>query len=375
MEVAQGMRPLRVDFPYLVEDEDRHGKARVYVRRYGRKIRIRAKKGTVEFAEAYAAGLRKLARPVEKAPVAPTAPSTGTLGWLAALYYGSDEFDALDKTMRRQRRNIIDSCLEEPDQPDSPRKMRDCPLSDFGADHAIMLRDRKAKAGLKGAANNRKKYLSAMFGWAVEKSSITGVRSNPLRDVKRVQYATTGFHTWTLQEIRQYEARHPIGTKARMVLALLLFLGDRGGDIVKLGRQHVRDGWICHIPRKMSYKRQRELKKPIIPALSGVMSASPEGSLTFLETEYGQPFTAKGFQNWFRDRCDEAGLHHCTAHGLRKAAATIAAENGATVNQLMAIFDWDTPQQARVYTEAADRKRLAGESMHLLATHHPSKAG
>ena len=64
-------------------------------------------------------------------------------------------------------------------------------------------------------------------------------------------------------------------------------------------------------------------------------------AMTFLQTEYGKPFTEAGFGNWFRDRCDEAGLPQCTAHGLKKASATIAAENGATTRQLMAMFDWD----------------------------------
>jgi hypothetical protein len=52
------------------------------------------------------------------------------------------------------------------------------------------------------------------------------------------------------------------------------------------------------------------------------------GDLTFLVTKHGKPFTANGFGNWFRDRCDEARLPQCSAHGLRKAGATIAAENG-----------------------------------------------
>lgn len=39
---------------------------------------------------------------------------------------------------------------------------------------------------------------------------------------------------------------------------------------------------------------------------------------------------------------DEAHLHKCTMHGLRKAGATIAADNGATDEQLMAIFGWTT---------------------------------
>jgi integrase len=86
-----------------------------------------------------------------------------------------------------------------------------------------------------------------------------------------------------------------------------------------------------------------------------------------LITQYGKPFTAKGFGNWFRDRCNEAGLPHCTPHGLRKAGATILAENGATTAQLMAIYDWSTPAQAEVYIRAANRSRLAGQAMPLLA--------
>jgi hypothetical protein len=70
--------------------------------------------------------------------------------------------------------------------------------------------------------------------------------------------------------------------------------------------------------------------------------------MTYLVTEFGKPFTANGFGNWFRDRCDEAGLAHCTAYGLRKAGATIATENGATDRQLMALYDWTTSQFADV---------------------------
>jgi hypothetical protein len=88
--------------------------------------------------------------------------------------------------------------------------------------------------------------------------------------------------------------------------------------------------------------------------------------MTFLETAHGKPFSEAGFGNWFRDRCDEAGLPQCTAHGLKKAGATIAAENGATTRQLMAMFDWDTPEMAEVYTRAAEQKRLAGEGMFLI---------
>jgi hypothetical protein len=93
--------------------------------------------------------------------------------------------------------------------------------------------------------------------------------------------------------------------------------------------------------------------------LARIIEASPCGLTHYFVTQYGKPFTDNGFGNWFRDRCYEAGLSHCTAYGLRKCGATIAAENGATVNQLMAIYDWSTPAQAKIYTDKADRKHIA----------------
>jgi hypothetical protein len=52
-----------------------------------------------------------------------------------------------------------------------------------------------------------------------------------------------------------------------------------------------------------------------------------------------------------------------SAHGLRKAAATRAANAGATVAQLEAIFGWSGGGMAALYTRAADRRRLAIEAM------------
>jgi integrase len=71
-----------------------------------------------------------------------------------------------------------------------------------------------------------------------------------------------------------------------------------------------------------------------------------------------QAFTANGFGGWFRRRCREAGL---SAHGLRKAAATRFADNGATAHELMSWFGWSTLTEAERYTRAANRKALAAD--------------
>jgi integrase len=62
----------------------------------------------------------------------------------------------------------------------------------------------------------------------------------------------------------------------------------------------------------------------------------------------------------------QAGLPECTAHGLRKAGATLAAENGATDRSLMALYDWTSEKQANTYTATADRKRLANDAAQLI---------
>lgn len=363
------MRVLKVDLPYLCEDEDRHGNERLFVRRFGRKIRMREEPGSKEFLKAYEKALDELGghRRVRRAGGELKAFPRGTLGWLAARYFDSAEFKGLDAQSQATRRGVIEECLREPFKDDDPEAMGNCPLAHVSPQKVKRLRDLKLKAGLPGAANNRKKYLSAMFAWAVDGADPPLMQSNPCRDVKRVRYATSGFHTWEREEVEQFRARHPIGTKARLALEMLLFIGVRRGDFVTLGRQHVKGREIRFVPRKTRFKRARTSVKPFLPELAAVIAQSPCGDLTLLVTEYGQPFTAKGFGNWFRERCDEAGLHQCTAHGLRKIGATIAAENGATVNELMAMFDWDTPAQAKVYTDAADRKRLAAKGMPLIA--------
>jgi site-specific recombinase XerD len=88
--------------------------------------------------------------------------------------------------------------------------------------------------------------------------------------------------------------------------------------------------------------------------------------MTFLMNDLGRPFTDAGFGSKFRDWCDQADLPQCSAHGLRKAGATVAANNGATAHQLMAIFGWDALNEAEKYTAKADQQRLAQAAMHLL---------
>src|SRR5262249_36789155 len=124
-------------------------------------------------------------------------------------------------------------------------------------------------------------------------------------------------HSWTEAEIKQYEARHLVGTRERLALTLLLYTAQRRSDVVVMGRQHIQGAAIIMRQRKTG----RILEIPIHTALAQILDATPSDNLTFLTTARGTPFSPAGFGNLFREWCEEAGLpRRCSAHGLRKAA-------------------------------------------------------
>jgi integrase len=217
-----------------------------------------------------------------------------------------------------------------------------------------------AKANTPEAANNLLKVLRVLLNHAVEVGMIA---SNPAVGVKRYRSrGGEGIHTWTEAEVAQFEARHPIGTKARLALELLLGTGQRRSDVVRMGWQHRKGDEIA----VRQQKTDEALLIPMELSLVQAVAAVPKTNLTFLVTERGAPFTAAGFGNWFRDRCNEAELPQCSAHGLRKLAATRLANAGCSTDQVKAITGHKSLSEVARYTKAADQRRLARQAMSIL---------
>lgn len=206
------------------------------------------------------------------------------------------------------------------------------------------------------SANGLRKVLRATMQHAVE----IGLRKDdPTQGIKRIKVKSAGFHSWTEAEIEKFEKKHASGSKARLAFGLLLYTGQRRSDVVTMGRQHIRDGDL-HVRQQ---KTGAELDVPILLELDAILADAPKDNMTFLTTQFGKPFTAAGFGNWFRERCNEAGLPHCSAHGLRKAASRRLAEYGCTVHEVAAITGHASLREVQRYTKGADQKRLAASAM------------
>jgi integrase len=347
----------------VIQDTQRDGRLRLRYRAPGSPARdLPTPFGSDAFWRAYASAKTGQSAPVDDGTTKRRKAATGSLRALVDEYYRrASDYVAADPLTQSDKRGVIEGVLKEQLAPDNPLLFEDCPVKSFTPRHAVVLRDRKA--ALPNAANKRLRYLKMVFDWAVEARL---AESNPLEKVKKLKVPRKGFHAWTPDEVRQFEAKHPIGTKARLALALMAFTGLRVSDLRQVGKQHIRDGWLELPQHKNRRRAPKIIRVPVLPELQQIIDQSPTGDSTLLVTEFGHPFSIKGAANKVKDWCVAAGLPHCSAHGVRKAGASVAAENGATEAQLMAIFGWEDAKQAVLYTRSARQKKLAGSAMHLM---------
>lgn len=338
---------MQMKLKWVVRDVDRHGNVRYYFRRDRTKprIRLRAIIGTPEFLDEYNRALKGQAERGNSAKMV----SKDSFEWLVQQYYESLAFTKLDPGTQRTRRGTLKPIL---------KAYGHAPYARMGIEHVEALM--AEKAATPEAANNRLKVLKQVFKLAAQRRL---VRNDPTQYVEKLKTGSDGWHSWQDDEVRQFEDRHPVGTKARLALALLLYTAQRRSDVVRLGSGNIRAGRITIRQHKNRNRKPITVSFPVPAELQRILATSPTGDLTFLATEYGKPFSAAGFGNWFRDRCNEAGLPHCSAHGLRKAAAARLAESGCTAHELMAVTGHLTLSEAQKYVEAANRKKMADTAM------------
>ena len=276
--------------PFVQAFADRHGRARYYFRKRGcKRVALPGLPGSAEFMAAYAAAMG--AEPA-KPPIGASRTMAGTVNATIVGFYGSPSFLALKPTTKSTYSGILEAFRT---------KNGDKHISTLERRHILNLLAERANTP--GAQRNLLRMLKMLLSYAVEH----GLRlDNPAANVKLAKPKGDGFHTWSEHEIARFEAHHAIGTRARLALALLLYTAQRRGDVIRMGRQHVREGMLCVKQQKTG----TPLEIPVHPALAAVIEATPHQHLTFLVTEYGKPFTPNGFGNWFRGQCDAAGLPH-----------------------------------------------------------------
>lgn len=269
----------------------------------------------------------------------------GSIHALGVAYYASADFNGLRPTTQRTYKGIFDRYRDK-----------------YGANPVALLESRHirgqmdAMASTPAAANNMLKVLRAVMRFAVDRGI---VRTDPTSGVRMLRYRSEGFHTWTELEVAAFEAKWPVGSKERLGFDLLLYTAQRSGDVRQMTVHQVRDGRVLVRQEKTG----QLVDIPLHPRLQTSLAAHKIEHLALLTTKYGKPFTEKGFGNWVSKAAERAGLPHCSAHGLRKAAARRLAEAGCSAHEIMAITGHQSLKEVERYTREAGRRNLADSAM------------
>jgi integrase len=326
---------------YLQKQTTRHGTVAWYVRiGRGKKIRIRGKYGTDEFQANYDAAIA--GQPVVKKGTKPD-----TLEWLINLHRNSGYWSDLAPSTRVQRERIFKQVV---------KTAGNHLVAHIDKQTIVSGRDRR-----KDTPSEARHFVDAMrtlFKWALESDL---VKIDPTAGVKTKKPDKDGITPWTDDDIVKFERRWPRGTRERVMFDIFVYTGLRIGDAAVLGKQHVKHGTITIDTEKTGTR----VTIPVLAPLAETLKAGPTGDLTFIATKTGRGMLKNSVGNNFREAARAAGVDK-SPHGIRKAAATHAADNGATEAELEAIFGWVGGQMASHYTREANRKKLAKGAMSKL---------
>jgi integrase len=351
---------------YVTRFVDRHGKERLRFRRKGYPARyFTAPLGTSAFRAEYDRfnSPEAAARAIEDNHAARTIP--GSIGDLLRRYLAVPERLGPSEVTRTKVRRILERFADGREA----RLVRDVRFEHIDA---IISKTRVKREGVDGrkvggieAARKLRKELVRLFDFA---ESIDMIAKSPMKHVRKIKVAanerSTGYHTWTEEELAQYRDRWPLGTKQRLAMELLLWTDQRKVDAIHLGPQHVKNGRFVIRQSKTG----KILRLLIAPQLAAAINAMPKShALCFILTEWGKPFSVAGFGNWFRDQCDAADLPHCTAHGLRKSTMRRMAELQMPNKTMKSVSGHSKDEEVSRYTEAANQERLADSALTRLA--------
>jgi len=182
---------------------------------------------------------------------------------------------------------------------------------------------------------------------------------NPTADVRKLHRRKFEHEPWPDDVIAKFEAEARPKPNARLALLLLLYTGQRAGDVAAMR-------WDQYDGKGIAARQQKTGELLWIPCHSKLRDALDEAerrSEFILTTQLKSGYSTGAFCNMIADATAQIDAGEYTAHGLRANAAMALAEAGCTLHQVMAVTGHRTFKMAMHYTRRAAQKQLAQEAI------------
>lgn len=348
------------------------GVLRYYFRKPGfERCALEGVPGSDEFAASYAAALARGPKAIKSIEAAPPA---GTVAAMVYDFRRSLAFTDRPASVRTPWNRVYDKLV---------RNAGDLAILEFN--HDCITDILRSIASTPAKRNETRRAYMDLFAWALaqmdpDKPSRNryGLLSNPMAGIKKLRSKNPdGWHTLTPAEVERFRGKHPVGTVARAAVEIMFWEGFRASDTREVGPHSIRGAEWDFVQRKnrdndRAYHRRGEVN----PELIAILRATPVPGMTdaagnpvmvwditdggpFLRNEQGRAFSRGGFTKAMRRWCNDAGLKHCSAHGVRKRCGNDLAEARATGAEISAVLGHRDEGSARPYVAKANRATLA----------------
>ena len=349
---------MKIRFPGLLAEKLPSGATRYRVRVEGdktRRIPLSVAPDHPQFMEIYRAARAGLALTPESSPEERAI--RYSIGWIAAKHLAAMERDveagATSPLTLKKRVGVMKVLTER--YADYAMVMPQTKL--------IELRDEFIATPAR--ADSIIEGIRSMYRWACERGLC---ETNPAAGIARIDTGRGGALPWTADDLRKFRAAHPAGTTPHLCLTLMMFTACRIGDAIWLGpgNQTTVQG-IQALRWQPSKRGSAEVTIPMLPPLYRATRAAPVEGKTYLLNAKGRAFSSSdSLGNMFRRWCVAAGLEGRSAHGVRKAAGHLLAQEGCSQYQIMTIHGHTQAQTSEIYTKGVERWKMAQAAMAAL---------
>lgn len=332
---------------FVTAFKDRHGAWWHYFRFRGQKFKLPGKPGSAEYMAAYA---RYLAD-AESGALGrkDLGYIKGSIGWVIEKFLASDVgFGKLKPGSQRNYRRWLDTIKAEIGQfqisnltPVGVRAMRDSirlKSAPTTADACVMV-------------------VSVLWSYAIEFCQLP-LGHNPAHGVARVHTERTSRQPWPDHVVDR--ALVKADSILRLALYLLLFTGQREGDVIRMKWNDIRDGEILVTQEKTGTK----VWIPLHRDLKALLDQTPRVGEFILNSSWGRPSSSsQSLYEKIKTALHKIGEGSYVPHGLRATAAVRLIEAGCSEDQAVAITGHRDLNVLRHYVRGANQAKLARQAI------------
>lgn len=257
---------------------------------------------------------------------------TYTFGAMADEYQNSKEFGARAEGTRRTYRSIIRTAAE---------LLGEFPIEAIDRSMIQLILDRRDWGGAK--RNLFVAVIGLIYKWGRGRGK---TNSQP---TKGIEQSETGEHAaWpddVLEEALQAEGR------AGLAVALLLYTGQRIGDVCKMRWSAIKGGSITVTQQKTG----KRLVIPLHAELRARLEQTPKAGMTLLVGDTGKPVGTQVIRDEVKALAGKADLK---PHGLRKNAVIALLRAQCSVAEVAAITG-QSYALVEYYARQIDQEKMA----------------